>query len=122
MRLHAVFRLVLLHTESADKGLVGGGVLVQEVPLEVAEVLDHLSAEQALVTTSHLADGQLAFVSFSTAGRSHHGVALLILPVVLLVALLSSILVNLGKALMMIHLLLLLWLVLCLPGFGFHRG
>ena len=28
MRLHGVLRLVLLHAESADKGLVGGGVLV----------------------------------------------------------------------------------------------
>ena len=58
MRLHGVLRLVLLHAESADKGLGGGGVLVQEVPLEVAEVLDHLSAEQALVTISHLSDRQ----------------------------------------------------------------
>ena len=58
MRLHGVLRLVLLHAESADKGLGGGGVLVKEVPLEVAEVLDHLSAEQALVTISHLSDRQ----------------------------------------------------------------
>ena len=48
--LHAVLGLVLLHAESADKWLVGGGVLVEEVPLEVAEVLDHLPAEQALVS------------------------------------------------------------------------
>ena len=54
MRLHAVLRLVLLQAESADKGLVCGGVLVKEVPLEVAEVLDHLPAEQALVTIRHL--------------------------------------------------------------------
>lgn len=58
VRLHAVLGLVLLHAESADKGLGGGGVLVEEVPLEVAEVLDHLPAEQALVPISHLSDRQ----------------------------------------------------------------
>ena len=58
MRLHAVLGLVLLHAESADKGLGGGGVLVKEVPLEVAEVLDHLPAEQALVPIRHLSDRQ----------------------------------------------------------------
>ena len=56
--LHAVLGLVLLHAESADKWLVGGGVLVEEVPLEVAEVLDHLPAEQALVPIRHLSDRQ----------------------------------------------------------------
>ena len=50
MGFHAVLGLVLLHAEPTDKGLPGGGVLVQEVPLEVAEVLDHLPAEQALVS------------------------------------------------------------------------
>ena len=58
VRLHAVLGLVLLHAESADEGLGGGGVLVEEVPLEVAEVLDHLPAEQALVPISHLSDRQ----------------------------------------------------------------
>ena len=50
VRFHAVLGLVLLHAEPTHKGLLGGGVLVQEVPLEVAEVLDHLPAEQALVS------------------------------------------------------------------------
>ena len=58
MRLHAVLGLVLLHAESAYKGLGGGGVLVKEVPLEVAEVLDYLPAEQALVPIRHLPDRQ----------------------------------------------------------------
>ena len=58
VRFHAVLGLVLLHAEPTDKGLPGGGVLVQEVPLEVAEVLDHLPAEQALVSLCHLSDRQ----------------------------------------------------------------
>ena len=33
-------------------------MLIKEMPLEVAEVLDHLPAEQALVPISHLSDRQ----------------------------------------------------------------
>ena len=57
---HAVFALVLLSTEPADEGLVGGAVLVQEMPLEVAEMLDHLSTDQALVSVLRVAHRQLA--------------------------------------------------------------
>jgi len=57
---HAVFALVLLSAEPADERLVSGAVLVQVMPLEVAEMLDHLSTEQALVSVPRVAHRQLA--------------------------------------------------------------
>ena len=60
MRLHTVLALVLLLAESTDKDLPTLVVLVEHVSLKVAEVLDHLSTQEALMTALHLTYRQVA--------------------------------------------------------------
>jgi len=56
MSLHAILALVLFETKPADEWLVGGAMFVQIMPLEVAEMLDHLSTQKALVSISHFSN------------------------------------------------------------------
>ena len=60
MRLHAVLALVLLLAESTDEDLPTLVVLVKNVSLEVAEVLDHLSTQETLVPPLHFTYRQVA--------------------------------------------------------------
>merc|ERR1712038_2242287 len=88
---------------------------------DVFLTLRDLSADRAvpvlvLVLPHHAADASLKcshqiFVSLSPS-RGHHGVALLVLAIVLLVTLLPSVLLHLCETLVVVNVLLLLGLVL----------
>lgn len=58
MSLHTVLTLVLLHTKSAHERVPAVTMLVQEMSLEVCEMLDNLSTDEALVTLRNLSNRQ----------------------------------------------------------------